>query len=189
MQRIPFSVIFFSELRLSVKKRPSFAHPIHEPCAEQHPEAVLVIVGGRWFCDNAVDSYGKWLLRLAEPYLDRVIFTKFIPANEIQNYFSMADVFVCSAQWQEPLARVHYEAMAAGVPVITTDRGGNAEVISHKVNGYIVRDYTSASSFADAINYMLTNKKEASAMAVKGRQLVDSNYTFQHVAQRLNIEL
>ncbi len=98
----------------------------------------------------------------------------------------MADVFVCSSQWQEPLARVHYEAMAAGVPVITTDRGGNAEVIKHKVNGYIVRDYTSATSFANAINYMLTNKEKASAMAVKGRQLVDSNYTFEHVAQRLN---
>lgn len=172
--------------RLSIKKGPHLLIQSMSRVLEQHPDAVLVIVGGKWFSDNAVDSYVKWLHRLAEPYRNRVIFTKFIPANEIQNYFSMADVFVCSSQWQEPLARVHYEAMAAGVPVITTDRGGNAEVISHKVNGYIVKDYTSASSFADAINYMLTNKKEASAMAVKGRQLVDSKYTFEHVAQRLN---
>lgn len=172
--------------RLSVKKGPHLLIQSMSRVLDQHPDAVLVIVGGKWFSDNAVDSYGKWLLKLAEPYRNRVIFTKFIPANEIQNYFSMADVFVCSSQWQEPLARVHYEAMAAGIPVITTDRGGNSEVISHKINGYIVRDYTSASSFADAINYMLTNKKEASAMALKGRQLVDSNYTFEHVAQRLN---
>ncbi|MND03742.1 hypothetical protein D3C83_237110 [compost metagenome] len=33
---------------------------------------------------------------------------------------------------------------------------------------------------------MLANKKEASEMAVRGRQLVDSHYTFEHVAQRLN---
>lgn len=172
--------------RLSVKKGPHLLIQSMRRVLMQHSDAVLVIVGGKWFSDNTMDSYGKWLLQLAEPYRSRVIFTKFIPANEIQNYFSMADVFVCSSQWQEPLARVHYEAMAAGVPVITTDRGGNAEVITHKVNGYIVRDYTSSYSFAEAINYMLTNKKEASAMAVRGRQLVDSKYTFEHVAERLN---
>ncbi|CAM4209933.1 glycosyltransferase family 4 protein [Paenibacillus alkaliterrae] len=172
--------------RLSVKKGPHLLIQAMDRVLEQHPDAVLVIVGGKWFSDNAVDDYGKWLLQLAEPYRNRVIFTKFVPANEIQNYFSMADVFVCSSQWQEPLARVHYEAMAAGVPIVTTDRGGNAEVITHKNNGYIVRDYTSASSFADAVNYMLTNKNEAAAMAVRGRQLVDSNFTFEHVAQRLN---
>lgn len=172
--------------RLSVKKGPHLLIQAMERVLAQHPDAVLVIVGGKWFSDNTVDDYGKSLLKLAEPYKNQVIFTQFVSADEIQNYFSMADVFVCSSQWQEPLARVHYEAMAAGVPVITTNRGGNAEVITHKDNGYIVRDYTSANSFANAINYMLANKEEASAMAVRGRQLVDSKFTFAHVSDRLN---
>ncbi|MGM0879818.1 MAG: glycosyltransferase family 4 protein [Bacillota bacterium] len=172
--------------RLSVKKGPHLLIQAMDRVLKRHSDAVLVIVGGKWFSDNTVDEYGEWLLKLAKPYKSRVIFTKFVPANEIQNYFSMGDVFVCSSQWQEPLARVHYEAMAAGVPVITTDRGGNAEVIRHKENGYIVRDYTSPTSFAKAINYMLTKKDKAMAMALKGRQLVDSNYTFEHVAKRLN---
>lgn len=172
--------------RLSVKKGPHLLIQAMDRVLEKHSNAVLVIVGGKWFSDNSVDDYGQWLLELAKPYRSRVIFTKFVPANEIQNYFSMGDLFVCSSQWQEPLARVHYEAMAAGVPVITTDRGGNAEVIKHKINGYIVRDYKSSTSFAKAINYMLINKEKAMAMAIKGRQLVDSNYTFAHVAERLN---
>lgn len=172
--------------RLSVKKGPHLLIQAMKRVLKKHSDAVLVIVGGKWFSDDSIDDYGKWMLKLAKPYKSKVIFTKFVPANEIQNYFSMGDVFVCSSQWQEPLARVHYEAMAAGVPVITTDRGGNAEVIKHKENGYIVRDYTSSTSFAKAINYMLTKKEKAMAMAQKGRQLVDSNYTFEHVANRLN---
>ncbi|MFF2090008.1 glycosyltransferase family 4 protein [Paenibacillus sp. NPDC058174] len=172
--------------RLSVKKGPHLLIQAMSNVLEEHPDAVLVIVGGKWFSDNTIDSYGKWLLKLAKPYGSQVLFTKFVPANEIQNYFSMGDVFVCSSQWQEPLARVHYEAMAAGVPVITTDRGGNAEVIRHKWNGYIVRDYTSSDSFADAINYMLTNKEEAGEMASRGRQMVNDFYTFEHVADRLD---
>ncbi|MGG4146297.1 glycosyltransferase family 4 protein [Paenibacillus algorifonticola] len=172
--------------RLSVKKGPHLLIEAMDRVLDEHPDAVLVIVGGKWFSDNTVDSYGQWLLKLAEPYRSRVIFTKFVQADEIQNYFSMGDVFVCSSQWQEPLARVHYEAMAAGVPVITTDRGGNAEVVQHKRNGYIVRTYNSADSFADAINYMLTYRDEARTMAYRGREMVEGFFTFKHVADRLN---
>lgn len=172
--------------RLSVKKGPHLLIEAMDRVLNQHPDAVLVIVGGKWFSDDTVDDYGKWLLELAKPYGNKVIFTKFVPANEIQNYFAMGDVFVCSSQWQEPLARVHYEAMASGVPVITTDRGGNAEVIQHKWNGYIVSHYKSPSSFANAINYMLTNRDEARLMAERGREMVDGYYTFNHVAERLN---
>ncbi|ANY67147.1 glycosyl transferase [Paenibacillus sp. BIHB 4019] len=172
--------------RLSVKKGPHLLIEAMDRVLDEHPDAVLVIVGGKWFSDNTVDSYGQWLLKLAEPYRSRVIFTKFVQAGEIQNYFSMGDVFVCSSQWQEPLARVHYEAMAAGVPVITTDRGGNAEVVQHKRNGYIVRTYNSSDSFADAINYMLTYRDEARTMAFRGREMVEGFFTFKHVADRLN---
>src|SRR5690606_19441487 len=110
-------------------------------------DAVLVIAGGKWFSDDTINPYVAKLYRLAKPYKDRIIFTKFIPANEIQNIFLMGDVFVCSSQWNEPLARVHYEAMAAGIPVITTNRGGNSEVILHDFNGYLLDDYNNPKAF------------------------------------------
>jgi len=53
----------------------------------------------------------------------------------------VGDIFVCASQWNEPLARIHYEAMAAGLPIITTDRGGNAEIFEDNVNGIIIKDY------------------------------------------------
>lgn len=172
--------------RLSVKKGPHLLISAMGSVLKKNPNAVLVIVGGRWFSDDAVDNYGRILQRLARPYGNKVIFTKFVPANEIQNYFLMGDVFVCSSQWQEPLARVHYEAMAAGTPIITTNRGGNGEVISHGVNGYIVKEYNQAESFASAINIMFASREKALSMARTGRQKVDSAFTFDHVAERFN---
>lgn len=69
----------------------------------------------------------------------------------------MADVFVCSSQWNEPLARVNYEAMAAGTPLITTNRGGNGEVVKHEVNGLVIENYDKPSSFAKAVDKVFTD--------------------------------
>lgn len=172
--------------RLSVKKGPHLLIQAMNRILLRHPNAVLVIVGGRWFSDDRIDEYGKRLLSLAAPFGKKVIFTKFVQANEIQNYFLMGDVFVCSSQWQEPLARVHYEAMASGTPIVTTNRGGNSEVVKHKYNGYLVRNYTSPASFAAAINFMLSNRRTARLMASRGRLKVEKGFTFEHVADRFN---
>ncbi|CAM3242738.1 glycosyltransferase family 4 protein [Paenibacillus lupini] len=171
--------------RLSVKKGPHLLIQALSEVLKEHPDAVLVIVGGKWFSDNTVDSYGEKLLDLAEPYGNRVIFTRYISASDIPDYFTMGDVFVCSSQWQEPLARVHYEAMAAGIPVITTNRGGNAEIVKHKENGYLVKDYTSSSSFASSINHVLSYPDESKQMAIKARKFVEENHTFEKIANRL----
>jgi glycosyltransferase involved in cell wall biosynthesis len=50
---------------------------------------------------------------------------------------SAADVFVLSTR-NEGWANVFLEAMACGLPVITTDVGGNAEVVCHPELGTII---------------------------------------------------
>lgn len=171
--------------RLSVKKGPHLLIYAMKKVLARHPNAVLVIVGGKWFSDNRINGYVRSLHSLAKPYGKKVIFTRYIPADQIPDYFLMADVFVCSSQWQEPLARVHYEAMAAGVPIITTRRGGNPEVIKNGVNGLIADNYQDPASFAQLINYVLSNPTEARRLAMNGRRYVESDFTFRHVANRL----
>jgi len=171
--------------RLTDKKGPDVLIRSLQQVLAKHRNAALVIVGGKWFSKNSMNDYVRQLYAEAKPYGNRVIFTQFVPASEIPDYFLMGDVFVCSSQWQEPLARVHYEAMASGIPIVTTKRGGNAEVIHHRVNGLLVKDYQSRTAFANAINYMFSHPEEAKRMALKGRQMVKANFTFSHVAGRL----
>lgn len=171
--------------RLSKTKGPDLLIQAMEQVMQKHADAVLVIVGSKWFHDERIDDYVLKLRQLAEMLGDRVIFTGFVPPSEIPSHFLLGDIFVCSSQWQEPLARVHYEAMGAGLPVITTHRGGNAEIIKNNVNGILIEDYDQQQAFVDAIDDLLAHPSEALRLAKAGRDFVERNFGFEHVAKRL----
>ncbi|PES28879.1 glycosyltransferase, partial [Bacillus thuringiensis] len=81
-----------------------------------------------------------------------------------------------------PLARVHYESMAAGIPIITTNRGGNAEVITDEHNGCLIEEYNNPKEFSRLIQALLSQPEFAKLMAQNGRQIVEKNFTFKHTA-------
>lgn len=93
-----------------------------------------------------------------------------------------ADVFVCPSQWQEPLARVHYEAMASGLPIITTARGGNAEVIVEGENGIVIANPEDPQAFVEPLSYLLSNPSQARRMGEYGRLIAEEKYTWERVA-------
>lgn len=59
---------------------------------------------------------------------DRIIFTGQIAHSDIGQYLRLADIAVIPSTWGEPFGLTCVEAMAAGLPVITTDRGGLPEI-------------------------------------------------------------
>lgn len=177
-------VILFAG-RLSKNKGPHVLIGAMRGILKKHPNALLVIAGGKWFSDNRMNRYIRSLHQLARPIRDHVLFTKFVPIDKMPELFLAADLFICSSQWQEPLARVHYEAMAAGLPVITTNRGGNSEVLYHKYNGWLIDQYDSPKAFAEAIDFLLSNPEFADWMAQNGREFIEHDFQFYHTAQRL----
>lgn len=150
-----------------------------------YPDTALVFVGSKWYGKNETDEYIRQLQKMTVDLKGPVIFTGFLPPSEIPKYYNIGDIFVCSSQWREPLARVHYEAMAAGLPIITTKRGGNAEVVEEEVNGLIVEDYNSPESMAKKITYLLENPEAAQEMGKAGRALSEEKYNWNRVAKQL----
>jgi len=102
---------------------------------EKHPKLVYLIVGGsspegnnRAQLEQQVKSLGLG---------QRVRLLGEMPAEDIHIPLSAADVFVLATA-NEGWANVFLEAMACGLPVVTTDVGGNREVVSKPILGTVV---------------------------------------------------
>jgi len=153
----------------------------------QEPDAVLLVVGSKWFgADDPRDDYVRRLRRYAQKHLPgRVRFTGWVPFDRVHQYYWAADVFCCSSQWQEPLARVHYEAMATGLPIVTTRRGGNPEVVDGLGNGLVVDRYRDPVALAAALGEILADKEKARAMGRQGRRVAEERFSWDRVARDL----
>lgn len=171
--------------RLSPKKGAHILIKAIGKVLPSHPDTALVLVGSKWYGENQEDSYVRQVRQMADELGTDVIMTGFIPPKDVVSHYYLGDIFVCASQWREPLARVHYEAMAAGLPIISTERGGNAEVIRGKGNGLIISEYNQPQAFADAITFLLEQPDIAHEMGMTGRRLTESEYSWERVAGEL----
>lgn len=172
--------------RLSQKKGAHILIKAIDQIQSSHPDTALVLVGSKWYGENQEDSYVRQVRQMADTLDTDVVMTGFLPPSEVVSHYYLGDVFICASQWREPLARVHYEAMAAGIPIITTDRGGNAEVVKGKGNGIVISEYNQPQAFADAITYLLEQPDIALEMGTVGRRLAEEKYSWKRVAMDLN---
>ncbi len=76
--------------------------------------------------------------------------------NDMDGFYSNLDVFVLPSIQPEPFGLVVLEAMEWAVPVVATNHGGPAEILSHGKDGYLV-SYESPEEMADCIVKLLTD--------------------------------
>lgn len=174
--------VYLSVGRLSPKKGIHILLNALPLVLAEHPRAALIVVGSKWYGKNESSSYISRLENAAAEFSGHAFFTGFVPPTEVPRFYAAADVFVCASQWAEPLARVHYEAMAAGLPIITTDRGGNAEVVRGFGNGWIVGDPHDPAEFARFISLLFAQPETARAMGENGRRLAEERFNWHKVA-------
>ncbi|MDD5543504.1 MAG: glycosyltransferase family 4 protein [Acidobacteriia bacterium] len=93
--------------------------------------AAILRVYGSWETDPL---YGDEIARLAEGD-PRIRFEGTFPHEEIQEVFRNIDVLVVPSVWYENTPLVIYTALALRTPVICSNLGGMAEVVSHEKNG------------------------------------------------------
>ncbi|MCE5213366.1 MAG: glycosyltransferase family 4 protein [Methanobacterium sp.] len=114
---------------------------------------------------------------------DNVLFTGFIPDEEISNYYSNANVFILPSisSLQEGFGIVALEALACQTPVITTEIVGVAEDLK-RIGGGIVIPPKDVEKLADAIINIMEDENLQKKMGKRGRKLVEEKYTWKIVA-------
>jgi hypothetical protein len=103
-----------------------------------------------------------------------------VPRAEIQNEFVQADIFVLPSL-AEGSASVTYEALAAGLPVITTEAAGS--VVRDGVEGFIIPE-RDAQALANRIEELVENRQLRDRMAAAARKRAQ-DYTWDKYAERL----
>lgn len=89
---------------------------------------------------------------------------------------------------RDGIPNVLLESMAAGVPVVTTDVSGIAEVVEDGRTGWLVQPHDPA-MLADGIAYALSHEAEAARIAESARGRVESDFSFSASAQRVHDKL
>lgn len=102
---------------------------------ERHADLHYLIVGGGSAEGDIRPELNAQVARLG--LSGHVHFLGALPPDELKWPLSAADVFVLATR-NEGWANVFLEAMACGLPVITTDVGGNAEVVCRDALGSVV---------------------------------------------------
>ena len=89
-----------------------------------------------------------------------------------------ASDFLVHPTFYDPCSLVALEALACGLPVITTRYNGASELLSPPTDGVVIDDPHNAMSLAGAMTSMLDHPYRASA-AQAARQLAN-RWTFEH---------
>ncbi len=99
-------------------------------------------------------------LRLADRHgvLDKLLFVG--EEKKIEKYYGAGDILVLPTSY-DPFSNVCLEALACGLPVITTENNGAAELIIQGKNGYTVKDTGDPEALARSITRLLSEEVRA----------------------------
>ena len=99
---------------------------------------------------------------------ERVLFPGVVEKGALGAYMAAADVFLLNTAY-EGFSHQIVEAMAFGVPVVTTAAGGNREILEHEENALVV-SYNEKKEWEQAIAHLLEDPLIGKKIAANGRK-------------------
>jgi glycosyltransferase involved in cell wall biosynthesis len=103
--------------------------------------------------------------------------------TNLREHLSVADIFVLPSR-SEGFSNAIVQAMAAALPVVATDVGGNAEAVKDGVSGLLVPSDDPAALSA-AITRLLSDPSRAKAMGIAGKALAAEYFTTEAMMHRI----
>lgn len=104
------------------------------------------------------------------------------PVQEMERYYGASDILVHPTLY-DPFAGVCIEALASGLPVITTKHNGVSEIITDGQEGFIVDDPKNIELLAERIQQLL-NKERRRKFSRAARARAEE-FSFEHTCQNL----
>ncbi len=158
--------------RLEEVKNPLLFVKSAKIIAEKFPEVYFLLVGE--------GSLRTQVEAEAAPISDRLVVTGYI--SDIQRAYSAMDILTLTSD-SEALSISILEGQSAGLPVISTDSGGPAEIIIPGTNGVLVPT-NNPQALADAIEHLIQNPEKRRRYGQAGREAVLKKFTAECMARK-----
>lgn len=142
---------------------------------ERHPEAVLLLVGR-----GSLQADTETLARS----LDLGDAVRFVGVrSDVPELMSAADAYVLSSAW-EGMPMVLLEAAAAGLPIVATLAGGNHEVVSDGVSGFLVPPRDSGALSGAMLRLMGLSEAQRRSMGERGQEHIRTHHGLRRMVGR-----
>jgi len=119
---------------------------------------------------------------------ERVTFHGKVPQDELIQHYDRCDLMLVPSLWQEPFGLVVAEAMARGLPVIASNVGGPAEILTHEINGLLV-EAGNERVLALAINQLIKDPEKRKRFGQTARSTVQQRFVIEENASRVEQHL
>ena len=140
----------------------------------------LLILGSALNELKTKTKYQEEIENIVQTISSKVIFTGFIKYEEINKFYSIADIAVLPSIWDDPAPLTVIESLISGLPIITTNSGGIPEYATNGSAIIIERNKDLAENLSKNINLLLNDEaklKEMSTSAKKvSKDLTLNNY-------------
>ncbi len=120
------------------------------------------------------------LRALAQPLGNRVRFTGQLPAAQVRRMIYAADGLVLYSSY-EGLSHTLLESLQLGTPVLSSDVGGNAEIVRSGVNG-ILAPHLDLAALRNGLRQLLTQRETLAQNCAYGMERFD----FSRMVERTN---
>jgi glycosyltransferase involved in cell wall biosynthesis len=94
------------------------------------------------------------------------------------------DVFVLTSYY-EGMSNSIMEAMAAGLPVVTTDVGGNSELVINGETGFLCPP-NGTKELAERVLHFIKNEREAKQMGENGKKKIANEFSIEKMVRATN---
>ena len=136
------------------------------------------------------------LKKLTEEYdlLNRVIFTGYIPDEELVDYYNLCDVFILPNRETklsslkgdyEGFGIVFLEASACGKAIIAGKSGGVGDAVKDKETGLLIDPY-SVGELIEAMELLINNKEMRKKLGENGRRRVENLFSLEKLRKDLS---
>lgn len=177
----PDSEVVIYAGRMRTRKAVAVLLKAFEQVLAERPKAELLLVGdGEQF--DALQEQHRRLFGHDSGLEERVRFLGSKPRHEVFDLYAQADVY-CLPSLYEGFPVATLEAMAVGLPVVTTRVSGNPEAVDDGVEGRVVEP-KDADGLARALIDLLSDPEKRREMGRKARERVLRDFTIEEIVSK-----